>query len=125
VSIVRTQFENLLKDYPEATIEERPDGTFVITIPFIPLNGGWNQDRVSVAFIAPVGFPLSQPDCFWTDDSLRLANGGLPKNTGFQTPPFASNPKLWFSWHLAAWNPARNSLKSFIGAIRERLLRAE
>ncbi len=125
MSIVDVQMEDLRRDYPEATADPRPDGTFVITVPKVSLPAGWSQSHTTVQFLAPVGFPLAQPDCFWTDDGLRLPNGVLPKNANAQTPPFGGPSKLWFSWHVSVWSGSRDTLRSYMATVRNRLARPE
>ena len=63
------------------------------------------------------------PDCFYADPGLRLAGGGMPTNSGLQ--PLAGQPLMWFSWHVASWNPARDTLLGYIRFIAERLRRAQ
>ena len=126
MSIVEVQLEDLVREYPSTRVEPRPDGTTLITVPEVPLAPGWNQSHTTIQFLTPVGFPMAQPDCFWTDEELRLAGGGLPKNTAIHNPPaFGGGPKLWFSWHVSVWNGSRDSLKSYISVILNRLTRAE
>jgi hypothetical protein len=125
VALIDVQLEDLRREHPEATAEPRSDGTTLITVPHFPLPNGWNQAHALVQFVAPVGFPMAQPDCFWTDDGLRLANGAVPKNAGVQTPAFSTAQRLWFSWHVSVWDASRDSLRSFVGAISNRLSRAE
>lgn len=125
MSIIDVQMEDLRRDYPEATADPRPDGTFLITVPNVPVPTGWNHSHTTIQFLAPVGFPMARPDCFWTDEGLRLSNNVLPKNAGPQGPPFGGPPKLWFSWHVSVWNGSRDSLKSYLGSVRNRLARPE
>ncbi len=125
MSLIDAQMEDLRKDFPEATADPRPDGTSLITVPKVPLPAGWNQSQTTIQFLAPVGFPMAQPDCFWADEGLRLSSGGLPKNAGTQTPPFGGPSKLWFSWHVSVWSGSRDTLRSYLGTIRNRIARPE
>ena len=125
MSIIDAQLVSIVDAFPHSSVDHRQDGTSLITVRDVGLCSGWNQTETTVCFLAPVGFPMAQPDCFWTDGSLRLASGSLPKNSGLQVPPFDSATWLWFSWHLAHWNPSRNGLKSYFATIRDRLKRPE
>lgn len=125
MSLIDVQLEDLRRDHPEATADPRPDGTSLVTVPKVSLPSGWNQSHTTVRFLAPVGFPMAQPDCFWADEALRLAGGALPKNAQVQSPPFGGPPKLWFSWHVSVWSGSRDTIKSYIGTIRNRLARPE
>ena len=125
MTVQEQQLERLRREFPDATLEARPDGSHIIVIPNVPLPAGWNKNRTTVIFHAPVGYPAAKPDCFWADADLRLATGTPPKNTGFQPLPSGGEAKLWFSWHTATWNPNRDSLVSYLKAIEDRLQRAE
>src|SRR6266850_1845514 len=96
MTIQEQQLQRLQKEFPNARLEARPDGSFLVVIPEVPLPQGWNKDRTTIIFHAPVGYPAAKPDCFWADADLRLAGGASPKNTGFQPPPTGAEPKLWF-----------------------------
>jgi Prokaryotic E2 family E len=128
VTILDQQLEELQKEFPLAETVLLPDGSSLIHIPNVPLApSGWNKKVTSVYFIAPVGYPVAQPDCFWTDEDLRIASSGgaPPKNSAVQQPPFAGGPKLWFSWHVSSWIPNRDNLKSYLRIVQDRLARAE
>lgn len=125
MGVVDDHLVELLRDYPEARSEARGDGTTLVTVPSVALPSGWNQAQTTVQFLAPVGYPMAKPDCFWTDEGLRLASGGMPKATGIQTPAFSNQARLWFSWHVSEWNGSRDTIRSFMAAIMHRLSRAE
>lgn len=69
-------------------------------------------------FLVPIPYPAAQLDCFYVDVDLRLANGAQPTNSGFQ--PLNGRDLLWFSWHLARWDPVCDSLLTFARFINER-----
>lgn len=125
MTIQEQQLQRLQREFPNARLEARADGSFLVVIPEVPLPQGWNKERTTIIFHAPVGYPAAKPDCFWADADLRLAGGAPPKNTGFQPPPTGAEPKLWFSWHTESWNPNRDSLVSYLKAIQSRLQRPE
>lgn len=115
------QFQLLFASQMQATLEGLPDGSHLITVPSIDLPTGWSKNQVSVKFIAPVGYPLARPDCFWTDADLKLANGAQPQNTGPNAIPHVSTPHLWFSWHVSSWNPNNDNLLTYLYVIKRRL----
>lgn len=125
MSVAEAQLEELRREFPDATVELRQDGLTLVTVPNLALPPGWNQSRTTVQFIAPVGYPMAQPDCFWADDTLRLASGGTPKNSALQAPPFGGPQRVWFSWHVAGWNGSRDTLRSYLRVILNRLARPE
>lgn len=95
-----------------------PDGTTIVTS-LVALPPGWNQRSATVQFVLPIAFPAAQPDCFYTEPSLRLANGSMPANSGIQL--LDGQQRLWFSWHLTAWSPARNTVDTYLRFVERRL----
>lgn len=108
--------------YPGAAIQENSDGTHTVSFR-LPLCAGWNAASTLARFLVPIPYPAAQPDCFYTDPGLRLVSGAMPTNSGLQ--PLAGQQLLWFSWHLAAWNPAKDNLLGYVRFIAERLRRAQ
>jgi len=124
MTLAEEQSARLKRNYPGTDLHPLPDGSTLIVIPNFSVPG-WNQPNTTVYFIAPVGYPMAKPDCFWTDEALRLQDGELPKNAAMQSPPFGSGVKLWFSWHVEPWNPGSDDLLTFAQAVSERLKRLE
>jgi hypothetical protein len=94
-----------------------PDGTTVVTSN-MRLPAGWSQHQVTVEFVLPIPFPSAQPDCFYVDADLRLANGAMPTNTGPQV--LDGQPRLWFSWHLTSWSPDVDNITTYLRFIESR-----
>lgn len=94
-----------------------PDGSTIVSAPLL-LPTGWNRDEVTVEFVLPVAYPNAQPDCFYTDADLRLSNGAVPTNTGPQE--LDGQQRLWFSWHISSWNPAADSIPTYLRFIESR-----
>lgn len=124
MSLIEEQLPRLQESYPRSAVQNLGDGTGVVTLPGVQLPVGWNKQAVTAFFIVPVGFPMARPDCFWTEEDLRLANGSLPKNSAVQTVPWGG-AKLWFSWHPSSWNPNGDTLRTYARVIEDRLRRAE
>lgn len=110
--------------FPGATARSLGDGSVLITLPQVALPEGWNQPVTAVYFAAPVNYPLANPDCFWADPGLRLSGGALPANTNLTPLPdpggLATEPHLWFSWHVHSWTPGRDTLLSYARVIERR-----
>jgi hypothetical protein len=124
-SIAELQFEALRTSYPGSELLPLPGGIWLVRVPGVPLPLGWNQTATSVWFLVPVGFPAANPDCFFADSELRLASGGMPGASGVQPIPHTGTPHTWFSWHVTAWNPGRDTLLTYVRVIRDRLSRAQ
>jgi hypothetical protein len=126
MNAVENQLPKLRTEFPSAELTPQPNGSVLVTVRDLALPERlWNKPTTTVYFIAPVGYPMARPDCFWTDPDLRMASGAPPQNTGQQTPPFDSQPKLWFSWHPSSWSANRDDLLTYTRLIQERLKRAE
>ncbi len=115
------QFEILRNYYPEAVLVPLQDGSHLVSIPNIQLPNGWTKGCTEIKFIAPVGYPISRPDCFWGDFDLKLANGAMPQNTGLNQIPHVPTNHVWFSWHLSSWNPNSDNLLTYLNVIKRRL----
>jgi hypothetical protein len=122
---LEVQLERLQRSFPDATASPLPDGTQLVMVPGVSVPAGWNRPATWVAFIVPVGYPAARPDCFFADPELRLQGEGMPTSSGQQQIPHSGRLGLWFSWHLATWNPGRDDLATYVGVIRERLSRAQ
>lgn len=118
---IENQFEILKGNEEGASFKKLPDGSHLITVQSVNLPSGWSKQFTSVLFIAPVGYPMARPDCFWTDPDLRLANGGMPQNAGQNPIPHIAENYFWFSWHLASWNPNSDNLLTYFYVIKRRL----
>jgi hypothetical protein len=123
---LQQQFEALRAEYASATLEPLSSGAALVSIPDFPLPSGWSAALTTVRFLAPVGYPLAKPDCFWASPELRLQNGGMPQSTN-QTPIPETNgaAQLWFSWHVNQWNPNRDGLVTYVRVIEQRLRQAQ
>jgi hypothetical protein len=97
-----------------------PNGTWLIQLCDFVLPSGWKPQRTNVYFLVPAGYPVAQPDTFWTDVGLSPPSGGPPANTGTNQQPGVPPNLLWFSWHPAAWNPNRDNLVNYVAFIRRR-----
>ena len=113
-------WDQLNANYSSATVEALGTSGSLITVPNLQLSSGWSKSTSTVRFLAPVPFPAAQPDCFWADADLRLANGASPSNSGVQVIPETSLKALWFSWHLSSWSPANDDLLTYVRFIQKR-----
>jgi hypothetical protein len=109
------------EQFPAADLKNLEDGSRLIQIPGMPLADGWNRRTVDVAFVASPAYPVAAPDSFFTEPDLRLADGSIPANTGFQSLPGANVPWLWFSYHSVGWAPQRGTYLAYARVIQARL----
>jgi hypothetical protein len=120
MTITQEQIQELEQTFHGTSSSQLPDGSVVITVPNVELPAGWNSPTTTVRFVAPVGYPNSKPDCFWTDANLRLASGQIPQNTGPNPLPNHNGQLLWFSWHTQRWSPNFDSLLTYFRVVRNR-----
>ena len=96
-------------------------GQNICVVPDYPVPPGWNRQATTVRFVIPAGYPHANPDCFFVDGDMRLANGALPQNAQMQALAGVGQ-LLWFSWHLKrGWKPGRDRLTTWLGSIADRL----
>lgn len=120
VGPLEEQVARLREVYPESDVRMLGDGTTLVTVPGVVLPSGWTQAATTVRFIAPVGYPMARPDCFWAEPQLRLAGGGMPQNANVNVVPGTTEQGLWFSWHVSAWNPVTDALLTYVRVIARR-----
>lgn len=120
--ILDRQMAEVTGVFPGASILGAGDGTHIVSVP-LPLRAGWNAAATVARFVVPVPYPAAHPDCFYADLGLRLAGGQMPTNSGLQV--LAGQQLMWFSWHVASWNPVRDTLLGYVRFIAERLRRAQ
>lgn len=117
------QMEALGSRFPGARLEPLPGNLGLVVVPDVKLPSGWNTATTTVKFLVPAGFPLAALDCFWTSPDLRLATGALPQSAQVQDPPAGipgAGAHLWFSWHVQAWSPGRDTLLTYMRVVQSR-----
>ena len=123
---IDVHLQRLQQRAPNAAASEVPGTGWVVRIPDVPLPQGWSKPATDIRIVAPQGYPYAQPDCFWADPDLRLQTGALPQSAQLNNPiPGISEPFLWFSWHLQAWNASRDDLITWFTVIRQRLAQVQ
>lgn len=103
-----------------ASVIQNGDGSAIIVIPNVALQG-WSKPTTTIRFVAPVGYPHAKPDCFWADADLLTGSGGQPQASNMTPIPGTGELLRWFSWHIAQWNPNRDSLLTYFNVIKRRL----
>lgn len=118
---LQSQVEDLARHYSGLTSQQLPSGAVLIRLPEMPIPSGWSKSKTTIRFLAPTGYPMARPDCFWADADLRLVNGAMPASAQINQIPESGETGLWFSWHLThAWNPNTDTLATWVGVIRAR-----
>lgn len=123
VPVLDDQLAVLQKSFPGATVTKADGVLALVKVPEVPLPPGWNRRTTTVYFVAPTGFPMAKPDCFWAQPDLRLFNEAMPQSSAFNVVPGLGAPHLWFSWHLQTWNPLTDTLITYVRVIRDRFLK--
>lgn len=115
------QVRRLREAYERVEVHDVAGGSRWISVAPIALPRGWNQVSTAIVFVAPAGFPMAQPDCFWADAGLRLASGAMPANSGLNANYGGSEQRLWFSYHPSSWNPNTDDLVRYVNITCKRL----
>jgi len=125
--ILERQLSELGERFSAVEHRRLPSGTTLVDVQNVALPPGWSAGLTRVRFLVPVPYPFAALDCFWADNSLRLANGAPPQNAGADNViPETSEAGLWFSWHLTGpWDPNRDTLSSWMNTIIDRLRRPQ
>ncbi len=124
--IVQKHFERLKERYPNATLTPLSGGTQLITVPGCSLPSRWPVEEVTIRFLAPNGYAVAGPDCFWVEPQLTL-NGQIPKNSGHNNLiPETQINAHWFSWHVDAenggrWSPNQHDFLTWLNICFKRL----
>lgn len=123
---IETQLQRLKERHPDATWEDKGHLGLFVTIPNFNLPPGWSKSATQVKYLVPQGYPYAPPDCFWAESDVRVQ--GRPEMP-HATQNNAMVPEMagwvWFSWHLAQWNPNRDDLLSWMACIRDRFLKVQ
>lgn len=116
----------LAERFPASAITPGMSGMALVHVPALPLPAGWSKTHTDVWFLVPAGYPAANPDCFWADHDLRLADGKVPQNSNpHQNVPGTAIFALWFSWHITSgWHPATSDLRTYLHSIAARFQHA-
>lgn len=119
MNIIQEQLATVRERYPSAFVERTPEGMMKLTVPGVPIGGGWSRDEVTLVILIPNAYPHAKPDCFYADQDLTLAGSREPSNSGLQV--LHAKPYRWFSWHLSTWDAVRDGLDQFVRFCEQRL----
>ncbi len=85
-----------------------------------PLPPGWNKRETKLLLITDISYPNSRMDMFWVDPDLRLNGDRIPQS-GNVIETYLGQKWQRFSWHVQKWNPAIDSLITYLGTVDARL----
>jgi hypothetical protein len=122
--IIEKHFERLKERYPGATLTPLPGETEMITVPECSLEPGWPVQKITVRFLAPNGYPVACPDCFWVEPKLILNGHGVPKSSTVDSLiPGTEIKAHWFSWHVTGgrWCSNLHDLLTWLSICFKRL----
>jgi hypothetical protein len=125
---LEAHFARLKARHPDSMLKELTGGAALITVPALSIPTGWSMGSTLLRFLAPNGYPVAAPDCFWAEPTLLLRDGRQPKNTQLNHAiPEVGMTGQWFSWHLEVgrWSPNCHDLLTWLGVCLARLARLE
>jgi len=117
-------FARLKARLGRATLTELPSSAALIEIPGFALCPGWSAFEVTLRMLAPNGYPIAAPDCFWVEPNLMFGSQQLPKNSEINKPiPETQIVGHWFSWHVeqGRWSANTHDLLTWYGLCEKRL----
>lgn len=123
-TLIERHFNRLRERCPKAALLALPKAAWLITVPNEPLPPGWSATEVTLRFIAPNGYAVAAPDCFWVEPALTLNGGTVPKNSQRKHQiPDTELSAHWFSWHVenGKWSANRHDLLAWYGICQKRL----
>ena len=99
----KRELELVRAEYGDLEIGDKLDW---VIIKKWPLPNGWNKTETSVLVLIPPGYPVTPLDNFYTDNDLRLSNGGQPGNSSVNASQLGRS-WLQFSYHVEQedWKP--------------------
>lgn len=86
-----------------------------------PFGEAYSPPRGDLLLYTSVMYPNAGFDMFWTEPQLKLLDGRMPQAADVVESYLG---KAWrrFSWHLnRQWNPAHDSLKTWLASVEARL----
>lgn len=93
-----------------------------------PLPSGlYNMETTDLLIFTTVHYPGAGFDMFWTDPSLTLSNGEVPKSADAEEQHLNKNWRR-FSYHPyngKSWNPSEDDVIRFVGYVQQRLCKGD
>jgi hypothetical protein len=126
--VLEAHFARLKARYPGATLRDLPSGAALVTVPGFAVSSGWLATQIVLRFIAPNGYSVAAPDCFWAEPNLTLSGGRQPKNSQINNAiPEADMSGHWFSWHVEGgrWSANCHDLLTWVSLCLDRLQKLE
>ena len=111
----------------EYTIVEENTKIYIIFKDYpLPL-GLYNMEKTDLLIFTTPHYPNANFDMFWVDQNLLLKNNSVPKSTETMEN-HAGRTWRRFSYHPynnKPWNPAEDSVISFMSYVQQRLERGD
>lgn len=84
----------------------------------------YNKVETDLLLKFPISYPNGKPDMFWTDPDLAVKDGRVHRSAATTETALRSQWR-WFSWHPKSWNPATDSLRTYLEFVNRRLATTE
>ena len=117
---------DLKESYAYEVVEEN-NKIYVVFQKFPLPEGVYNQNSTDLLIFTTQLYPNSNFDMFWTEESLTLKNGQVPKNAEVIEIHLG---KRWrrFSYHPynnRPWNPAQDNIATYLEYVKQRLRKGD
>ena len=115
-----TELEQLRSEgYVIEVLEEK--SVFCIVFKDYPLpQGVWNREKTDLLIRVQPVYPNGKLDMFWVNPEILLKNGNKPK-AGDVIENYCGKQWQRFSWHVQKWNPAIDSILTYLQVVNHRL----
>lgn len=118
--LLAAQLLEVQRRWPDATLTPVGDGSFMIGLT-VKLIDGWSANEATVRFQVSSGFPMANPQHFWTNLDLKLKSGAPPDCTRLEACPLERESWTRFYYRVASWSPLHDTLMTYVNVIRRRL----
>lgn len=88
-----------------------------------PVPPSYNKRSTRLLLRLPIAYPQGNPDMFWTDTDLVLADKRVPTKADL-IESHVGNQWRRFSWHPHGWNPGTGNLFIYLEFVDHGLIQA-
>ena len=100
------------------------DGFFCVVIAAYPLPRGYSQSSSDLLLRIPVSYPNGKPDMFWLEKDVTLEDGSIPEKADV-IERYLEKEWRRFSWHPKCWNPAIDTIETYLEFVNRRLIQVK
>lgn len=77
----------------------------------------YQPDRADMLIILPAGYPIANPDMFWTYPDVKLNGNQWPTNSDYHQDFHGKSWQRWSRHLTKGWRPGVDNLRNFVTSI--------